>query len=236
VRLRRFRPNHPEHVRELLAYLQLEIDPADYPRLLAGRDPDALTDDEYYDMLAAVESSEQQRPGSWSCEDPPYRVFESAFIPSWDVRAIHFTARDFSRFDRGPGYSDLHYTVQCGPFITQHESPLESVPLREVAWGFAFAASASEAVLSAGASKYGKDRDDSGHFVCFNTNECLQAYAKHDDEWQVIFVIGSEFDVVRGTFGWIGSRRWIELDDGRSFQNFRDAANAPAHGAKRAKT
>lgn len=224
--MRRFRPNHPTHVSDLFAYLQQEVDPADYPRLLAGRDPAALSDDEYYEIVDAVEAMEARR-GGWDCADPAYRMFQDAVIPPWPARAIHFTAKEFSRFDRGSPHRHLHYTVDCGPLITQHDSPSSSVPLAEVAWGFAFDAADSSASIEAGADKYARGR--SGHFVCFSTNEYLKAYAKHDREWQVIFVVGSEYDVARGSWWWAGSRRWVELEDGRTFGSFKDAANAPRH-------
>lgn len=122
---------------------------------------------------------------------PAYLFFSEVEKMPKGTWGIHFTNEPFKAFDRGATLEGLALSswkkekakAQCPKNLSDDLGTFEYV------FGFAFDATGHD-VLSAGRKKYGKNA------VLFQTDAGVLVYHSGDEEYQLIFPICSEYNVI----------------------------------------
>lgn len=189
---------------ELASYLNQDLDPWDFEWLLELYLKDQGLDlgtsfDEVVELPGFRDFAKGKLASSQiavDVSDPAYLLFDDAQLMPPDQWYVHFSPRSFSRFDRGVTLDSLALStylkkkvmVDCSFNLSPNE-----VGLFEVVWGFAIHAHLGinqEAVETS--RKYGKN------FVLFQTDFAVRAYHAGDEQWQIIFPLCTEYNVVSG--------------------------------------
>lgn len=188
-------------------YLKTEIDPYDFGRFIPEwaedtgvrlKDVDELTPSDlkpvklkkFHDWLVANEKGIEW-VGTGDVYAPAYLYFNEVSKMETGSWGIHFTEADpFGVFDRGTtldglalsSYKNTKDKVDCSKNLT------DRIGTAEVVFGFSFTADQRN-VLSVG-RKYGQNA------VLFQTDGAVRAWHIGDEEYQMIFPLCSEYNVI----------------------------------------
>lgn len=221
----------------LVNYLNIGLDPYDFPQdFLLEWATDAGIELDQNDASCADLSPQQlkgyeawlrehDKAGQIMEEDPygspAYLMLDQAVALPPKTWCVHFTNADvFRAFDRGATLEGLHLStwkrektfVDC-----DRNMVLEQVGPFEIVWGFAFEASMFEGWVKSDnyrvkSRKYGKNA------ILFQTDCAVRAWHHGDEEWQVIFPLCSERNLVPFVMEYDGQQREtvrVEGDDGQ---------------------
>jgi hypothetical protein len=198
--------------KHLFDYLSIDLDPYDFPHYFLeqwgeeagveiGEDDhaDSLTKEQ----LAAYEQwlRDKEKAIEWVEKDPfgsaPYLTFRWAERMPTGTWGIHFTKDIFDTFEKGAELYGLHLSTwakekkiaDCKTNLDPDNSPYSTI------WGFAFQAVGapggwSRNIISYGKSRYGQNA------VLFQTDGAVRVYHDGDEEYQLIFPLCSEYNIV----------------------------------------
>jgi len=195
----------------LFDYLSIDLDPFDFPisffkdwaeetgvKVHEDDDPGSLTSEQ----LASYEKwlRDKEKGIAWVEQDPfgsaPYLTFRWPQRMPAGTWGIHFTKDIFDTFEKGAELYGLHLSTwakekkiaDCRMNLDPDNSPYSTV------WGFAFQAVGAPGGWSRNIISYGKKY---GHnAVLFQTDGAVRVYHDGDEEYQMIFPLCSEYNIV----------------------------------------
>lgn len=194
----------------LFDYLKQDVDPYDFQYAIIRWAEDtleevdakdrAIDDDTQYDDLSKEQQDDFVR---WLKNEVPDFMSKHPFdapayltlhairkLPAGTI-LVHFTGSRFDAFDRGSTIEGMHLSVYKSKEFADCEINLsKDVGLAEVVFGFALKAPDAARYARAYAKKYGEN------VVIFRCDCAVLAYHDGDDEYQAIFPICGEYDVV----------------------------------------
>lgn len=130
---------------------------------------------------------------------PAYCIFENPTALSAGSWLIHHSNSDFYTFDRGALWEYIAYSNLVRQLARPTSKNLDDgISLYERVYGFAFTPEHNECIRGEGifrcpinGPKYGRN------ILLFQSYAAVEAYHSGDEEYQVIFPIGSEYNVHR---------------------------------------
>jgi hypothetical protein len=193
---------------ELIDYLNVGIDPYDFfvpyidrfaeemeiPNLSSEDDPSEVPENLIKKFTEWIERNNIHI--DWVEKDPygspAYLTLSDAKRMPKGQWLIHFSEKEFRKFEYGSTVEGLHLTTYSKRKVRADCSNnlSDRIGLYETVWGFAYDADMSWSRLSGRTHAYGK------HVVLFQCDYAIDAYHSGDEERQAIFPLCSEYNVI----------------------------------------
>lgn len=187
----------------LASYLNTDVDIYDFSWTIREflADQEIESDAEYVEDLTEQQQVEFK---DWLLRDskidnicqgqevdcPSYLMFRDARVLPKGTWLVHFSSKYFSQFKYGSNYERLHLSTW---FIKKHKvksnNLSDEIGAAEVVFGFAFDTDQMNRIICHG-HRFGK------HVKLFQCDMAVEAYHTSDGYRQVIFPLGSEYNVI----------------------------------------